>query len=101
MTVLEDCRLFNVKMQAPFQLEESEQKISKLEECDCHKSCRLDGEVKRDGSTWAREYTCQVCSCLVSKMLSGTPLTTKFAEVKSFQGYKYSIPFFSICSKGM
>ena len=67
-----------------FQLEESEKKISKLEECDCAKSCRLeDGEIMADGSSWARNDTCQICSCHVS-----------FATLKSrFEDF---LPFLAI-----
>ncbi len=42
-------------------------RLSKLEDYDHRKSCRLDGGIVRDdGSSW--NENCQVCSCVVSKI---------------------------------
>ncbi|KOC65305.1 Protein kinase C-binding protein NELL1, partial [Habropoda laboriosa] len=40
----------------------AEGKISKVEECECQKSCRANGTVHEDGATW--EKGCQQCSCV-------------------------------------
>ena len=41
-----------------------EEKVSKLEECDCTKSCQLPGGIIReDGASWSEG--CQLCSCVV------------------------------------
>ena len=38
--------------------------MSRLEECDCTKSCRLPGGIVReDGASWSEG--CQLCSCVV------------------------------------
>ncbi|XP_071453142.1 protein kinase C-binding protein NELL1-like isoform X3 [Hetaerina americana] len=40
----------------------AESRVSRLEGCDCHKSCRGDnGTVLADGATWQRG--CDVCAC--------------------------------------
>jgi len=55
-------------------LAESEKKISKLEECECTKSCRLEGGiVRQDGSTWAQDDSCQTCSCSQGKVICESP----------------------------
>ena len=49
-------------------LEATEARLSKVEECDCHKSCRLPGGlIKEDGASWSSDQ-CQLCSCVVSKV---------------------------------
>ncbi|XP_011306410.1 protein kinase C-binding protein NELL1-like isoform X3 [Fopius arisanus] len=40
----------------------AEGRISKVEECECQKSCRENGTVHDDGATW--EKGCQLCSCV-------------------------------------
>ncbi|XP_071647244.1 protein kinase C-binding protein NELL1 isoform X1 [Temnothorax longispinosus] len=40
----------------------AEGRISKVEECECQKSCRVNGTVHEDGATWVRD--CQHCSCV-------------------------------------
>ncbi|XP_044017973.1 protein kinase C-binding protein NELL1-like isoform X4 [Aphidius gifuensis] len=40
----------------------AEGRISKVEECECQKSCRINGTVHEDGATW--EKGCQQCSCV-------------------------------------
>ncbi|XP_034181758.2 protein kinase C-binding protein NELL1 isoform X1 [Osmia lignaria lignaria] len=40
----------------------AEGRISKVEECECQKSCRANGTVHEDGATW--EKGCQQCSCV-------------------------------------
>ncbi|XP_014616550.1 PREDICTED: protein kinase C-binding protein NELL1-like isoform X3 [Polistes canadensis] len=40
----------------------AENRISKVEECECQKSCRVNGTVHEDGATW--EKGCQQCSCV-------------------------------------
>ncbi|XP_076249643.1 protein kinase C-binding protein NELL1 [Calliopsis andreniformis] len=40
----------------------AEGRISKVEECECQKSCRVNGTVHEDGATW--EKGCQQCSCV-------------------------------------
>jgi hypothetical protein len=46
-------------------LDSAETRLSKVEECDCPKSCRSsEGVVREDGSTWSEG--CQICSCVVS-----------------------------------
>ncbi|CAD1477040.1 unnamed protein product, partial [Heterotrigona itama] len=40
----------------------AEGRISKVEECECQKSCRANGTVHEDGATWEKD--CQQCSCI-------------------------------------
>ncbi|XP_057341580.1 protein kinase C-binding protein NELL1-like isoform X2 [Microplitis mediator] len=40
----------------------AEGRISKVEECECQKSCRSNGTIHEDGSTW--EEGCQQCVCV-------------------------------------
>ncbi|XP_054015897.1 protein kinase C-binding protein NELL1-like isoform X1 [Hylaeus anthracinus] len=40
----------------------AEGRISKVEECECQKSCRINGTVHEDGATWKKD--CQQCSCV-------------------------------------
>ncbi|KAL0128226.1 hypothetical protein PUN28_003463 [Cardiocondyla obscurior] len=40
----------------------AEGRISKVEECECQKSCRVNGTVHEDGATWVKG--CQHCSCV-------------------------------------
>lgn len=45
-------------------LEATEDRLSKVEECDCHKSCPMpDGIVHKDGASWSSDQ-CQLCSCV-------------------------------------
>ena len=58
--------------------------MTKLEECDCTKSCRLPGGiVRQDGSTWP-ERNCQICSCVVS------------IDYNIFSNWNWSIAYFFI-----
>ena len=51
-----------------FQLQATEEKVSKLEECDCTKSCQLPGGIIReDGASWSEG--CQLCSCVVRPII--------------------------------
>ncbi|XP_066585384.1 protein kinase C-binding protein NELL1-like isoform X2 [Prorops nasuta] len=40
----------------------AEGRISKVEECECQKSCRANGTVHEDGATWEKD--CQQCACV-------------------------------------
>ncbi|XP_069703335.1 protein kinase C-binding protein NELL1-like isoform X3 [Periplaneta americana] len=40
----------------------AEGRISHVEECDCQKSCRVNGSVHPDGATWQRG--CDICACV-------------------------------------
>ncbi|XP_031339146.1 protein kinase C-binding protein NELL1-like isoform X5 [Photinus pyralis] len=40
----------------------AEGRISKVEECDCQKSCQFNGSVHADGATWQRG--CDLCACV-------------------------------------
>ncbi|XP_015834978.1 protein kinase C-binding protein NELL1 isoform X2 [Tribolium castaneum] len=40
----------------------AEGRISKVEECDCQKSCHVNGTVHADGATWQRG--CDLCACV-------------------------------------
>ncbi|KAJ8968327.1 hypothetical protein NQ314_002363 [Rhamnusium bicolor] len=46
----------------------AEKRISKVEECDCRKSCQINGTVHADGATW--QSGCQLCACVVSNHLN-------------------------------
>ncbi|XP_054266741.1 protein kinase C-binding protein NELL2-like isoform X1 [Macrosteles quadrilineatus] len=39
-----------------------EGKISRLEECDCQKSCTVNGSIHADGASW--QHDCDICSCV-------------------------------------
>ncbi|XP_056639963.1 protein kinase C-binding protein NELL2-like isoform X2 [Diorhabda sublineata] len=43
-------------------LVEAENRISKVEECDCHKSCHYNDSVYEDGAKW--QTGCDLCSCV-------------------------------------
>ncbi|XP_029165658.1 protein kinase C-binding protein NELL1-like [Nylanderia fulva] len=53
--------MFNIK-ELTHRLAAAEGRISKVEECECQKSCRANGTVHEDGATW--EKGCQQCSCI-------------------------------------
>nr|CAH7721018.1 unnamed protein product [Callosobruchus chinensis] len=40
----------------------AEQRIGRVEECDCQKSCQVNGSVHADGATW--QIGCDICSCV-------------------------------------
>ena len=50
------------------QLVAAEGRIGRMEECDCQKSCRVNGSVHPDGATWQRG--CDICACVVSCTLN-------------------------------
>ncbi|XP_075212261.1 protein kinase C-binding protein NELL2-like isoform X2 [Lycorma delicatula] len=43
-------------------LEAAEGRVGRIEECDCQKSCSLNGSIHADGATW--QHGCQICSCV-------------------------------------
>ncbi|XP_060531574.1 protein kinase C-binding protein NELL1-like isoform X2 [Cylas formicarius] len=43
-------------------LAQAELRLTRAEECDCQKSCRVNGSVHADGSTWQRG--CDLCACV-------------------------------------
>lgn len=47
------------------QLVVAEARIGRVEECDCQKSCRINGSVHADGATWQKG--CDICACVVSR----------------------------------
>lgn len=47
-----------------FQLTASEARLAAVEECDCQRSCRVNGTIRQDGATW--KSGCEICSCVVS-----------------------------------
>ncbi|KYM83336.1 Protein kinase C-binding protein NELL1 [Atta colombica] len=57
----------------------AEGRISKVEECECQKSCRVNGTIHDDGESWSKG--CQHCSCLHGevecKPTFCTPVTCK------------------------
>lgn len=54
--VLDDLNMLNLRLTT------TENRIKKLEECECEKSCRVNGTIHDDGATW--EKGCQQCSCV-------------------------------------
>ncbi|XP_026288401.1 protein kinase C-binding protein NELL1-like isoform X2 [Frankliniella occidentalis] len=40
----------------------AEVRVARTEECDCQKSCRINGSVHADGATWQKG--CDVCACV-------------------------------------
>ncbi|XP_046442081.1 protein kinase C-binding protein NELL1-like isoform X2 [Daphnia pulex] len=42
-------------------LEHAEERLTQLEQCDCPRSCSVNGTVHADGSSWNSD--CEVCSC--------------------------------------
>ena len=47
-----------------WQLIETELRLQSVEECDCFKSCSVNGSLHPEGSTWKQD--CDICSCVVS-----------------------------------
>ncbi|XP_014488740.1 PREDICTED: protein kinase C-binding protein NELL1-like isoform X2 [Dinoponera quadriceps] len=45
----------------------AEGRISNVEECECQKSCRVNGTVHEDGASW--EEDCQQCSCVHGEIM--------------------------------
>ncbi|CAG9836101.1 unnamed protein product [Diabrotica balteata] len=43
-------------------LVQAESRITKVEECDCHKSCHYNDSVYEDGAKW--QTGCDLCSCV-------------------------------------
>ncbi|RZF46907.1 hypothetical protein LSTR_LSTR008035 [Laodelphax striatellus] len=39
-----------------------EGRVARVEDCDCQKSCSLNGSIHPDGATW--QHGCQICSCV-------------------------------------
>ncbi|XP_043475932.1 protein kinase C-binding protein NELL1-like, partial [Leptopilina heterotoma] len=62
-----------------FRLATAEKRIKKLEDCECEKSCRVNGTVHDDGATWEKD--CQQCSCvhgeIKCKLTPCAPVTCK------------------------
>lgn len=59
-TIFSQC--INLTQSSSLQLTTTENRIKKLEECECEKSCRVNGTIHDDGATW--EKGCQQCSCV-------------------------------------
>ncbi|XP_069969926.1 protein kinase C-binding protein NELL1 isoform X2 [Penaeus vannamei] len=43
-------------------LSASEARLAAVEECDCQRSCRVNGTIRQDGATW--KSGCEICSCV-------------------------------------
>ncbi|XP_063987423.1 protein kinase C-binding protein NELL1-like isoform X1 [Diachasmimorpha longicaudata] len=65
----------------------AEGRISKVEECECQKSCRENGTVHDDGATW--EKNCQLCSCVHGEIecrpIPCAPVTCKYPLIPEGQ----------------
>ncbi|XP_041972767.1 protein kinase C-binding protein NELL1-like [Aricia agestis] len=48
--------------QTNLKIDELQERLAKLEECDCQKSCYFNGTLHPDGSSWQKD--CNVCSCV-------------------------------------
>lgn len=46
------------------QLEDAEDRLTQLEQCDCPRSCPVNGTIYADGDSWQSE--CELCTCSVS-----------------------------------
>ena len=58
------------------QLEDAEERLTQLEQCDCPRSCSVNGTVYTDGASWNAD--CQVCSCRVSPDISASHSSCRF-----------------------
>ncbi|XP_020277474.1 protein kinase C-binding protein NELL1-like isoform X2 [Pseudomyrmex gracilis] len=58
----------------------AEGRISKVEECECQKSCRVNGTVHEDGATWLKD--CQECSCVHGE-IECRPMSCSPADCKN------------------
>lgn len=45
---------------------EAEERIASVEQCECQKSCRVNGTVRPDGSIWKQD--CDICTCAQGKV---------------------------------
>lgn len=45
------------------QLAQAENRLSLVEQCDCQKSCRSNGTLRADGTSW--HHGCDICTCVV------------------------------------
>ncbi|XP_076334234.1 protein kinase C-binding protein NELL2a-like isoform X2 [Tachypleus tridentatus] len=43
-------------------LVEAEKRLTVVEECECRKSCQINGSIHPDGASW--KQACDICSCL-------------------------------------
>ena len=76
------------------QLAAAEVRISHVEECDCQKSCRVNGSVHPDGATWQRG--CDICACVVSCYVN---ICRSYLEGYVESAIHISFGFFAIFSK--
>ncbi|XP_072749694.1 protein kinase C-binding protein NELL1 isoform X3 [Anoplolepis gracilipes] len=78
--------MHNVK-ELTHRLAAAEGRISKVEECECQKSCRTNGTVHEDGATW--DKGCQQCSCVHGNIecrpMSCAPTTCKHPVIPKGQ----------------
>lgn len=51
------------KVDCSLQLVGAEARLARLEQCDCQKSCFINGTALPDGSTWEKD--CNHCTCKV------------------------------------
>ncbi|XP_034247207.1 protein kinase C-binding protein NELL1-like [Thrips palmi] len=58
----------------------AEVRVARTEECDCQKSCRINGSVHADGATWQKG--CQVCACVQGEVQC-RPLQCPIAACKN------------------
>ncbi|XP_069164822.1 protein kinase C-binding protein NELL2a isoform X3 [Procambarus clarkii] len=55
-------QLQHLVTQLATRLTASEARLAAVEECDCQRSCRVNGTVRQDGATW--KSGCEICSCV-------------------------------------
>lgn len=82
-------------MNTILQLEAAEGRISKVEECDCVKSCDVNGTLHADGASWERD--CDICACVVSTFKHPEPLLSRIR--RAINAFMY-LPLTSSCSSG-
>ncbi|RWS27877.1 protein kinase C-binding protein NELL2-like protein, partial [Leptotrombidium deliense] len=63
-------------------LRETERRLAAVEECECFKSCQINGTFHPDGATWKQD--CDICSCQRGKV-SCRPVPCLPAPCKNFE----------------
>ncbi|XP_054160261.1 protein kinase C-binding protein NELL2-like [Oppia nitens] len=60
-------RLENIIKELSERLFEAELRLQNVEECDCFKSCVVNGSIHEEGSSW--QHNCDICSCVRGQVI--------------------------------
>lgn len=66
-------------------MKETERKLTQVEECECFKTCHVNGSTHPDGATWKQD--CDICSCVVGYQFFDT-FVGKIISLKTTRSLK-------------